>query len=159
MPQFRRGFWRNHHAAAIGQLGKQGCIRAFEGELDLIVARCLNALHGRQFALAAGFRQCLRALDIGDDGRGIERRLVVENHVLAQVHGQFGTVIGPFPVRRQLRHDLECRADIDQLVAQSRIDDAADEGARLCRVEDIGIVLETDTQFAGTSRHSNENTG
>ena len=47
---------------------------------------------------------------------------------------------------RELRHDLQLLVDVEQLVAQRREDDAADEGARQRRVEHVGILGQADAQ-------------
>jgi hypothetical protein len=46
----------------------------------------------------------------------------------------------------ELRNDLQLLVDVEQLVAERREDDAADEGARQCRVEDVGVLGQTDAQ-------------
>ena len=48
--------------------------------------------------------------------------------------------------RRELRHDVELLVDVEQLVAQRREHDAADERARERRIEDVGILGKADAQ-------------
>src|SRR3546814_13182405 len=98
--------------------------------------------------------ELLRAFDVGLHRLGVERRAVMEDDALAQVHGQRLAVVRPRPGGGELRDQLQLRRDVDQLVAQRGIDDAADEGARLTRIENLRLLLQSDPAGGGTRRRA-----
>lgn len=69
---------------------------------------------------------------------------VLECHPFAEVHGQFGLVVVPFPARGKLRNDVEVRVDIHELVAHRIENDAAGIGSTERRVQGIRIILHAD---------------
>ena len=106
----------------------------------------VDARHRRELAAAVRARHGLVALDVELDRRGVELLAVVEGHAGAQLERQRLVVGRPLVAGRELRHDLQLLVDVEQLVAQRREDDAADEGARQRRVEHVGILGEADAQ-------------
>ena len=80
-----------------------------------------------------------------DRGR-VERLAVVKLDPLPDLHDQAFVAVGPLPLGRELRHDVELGTDIDELVAQGCKDDAADIGARQGRVQQVGVLGEPDPQ-------------
>jgi hypothetical protein len=71
---------------------------------------------------------------------------VVERDAAAQLDHERLVVGGPFVRSRELRHDRQLLVEIEQLVAQPREHDPADERARHRRIEDVGILRKTDAQ-------------
>jgi hypothetical protein len=70
----------------------------------------------------------------------------VKTHAAAQFQRQRLVVGRPFMAGCELADDGEFFVDVEQLVAQRREHDAADEGARQCRIERVGVFGETDAQ-------------
>jgi hypothetical protein len=79
---------------------------------------------------------------------GVEGFTVLEGDVGAQVQDE-GLRIGPFVAERELRNDVKVLVDVEQLVAQTGEDDAADIGAGQGGVEDVGIFAQGDPQGLG----------
>ena len=86
------------------------------------------------------------ALEAEFDRGGVHRLAVLKLDALAQLHDEALVVVDPLPLGRELRHDVELGADVDELVAERGEDDAADIGARQGRVEDVGVFGEPDPQ-------------
>ena len=55
-----------------------------------------------------------------------------------------------------MRHEFQLVVDVDELVAQRREDDAADEGAGAVRVEHVGVFLQADAQRLRHGGHGEE---
>src|SRR5690606_35536046 len=81
---------------------------------------------------------------------------VVKDDILTQVEGECFVVVAPQPFGRELRHEIQLRVDVDQLVAERGEDNAANEGARPMRVEHVRIFLEADAELLGRSRRNRQ---
>ncbi|MNY64670.1 hypothetical protein D3C86_2018150 [compost metagenome] len=68
----------------------------------------------------------------------------MELDAITDLHRQNLALFGPGPFGGELRDDLHVLVDIDKLVAHRGIDDAADKGARLGRIQHVRVVVETD---------------
>jgi hypothetical protein len=143
----RRG--RRHHHAAVGKRPHQRHERRLEVDPDRRVVQHVGALDGADLALPAGAREGQVALEIELHRLGVERRPVLEPHAFAQLEGDRPIVRRPGIAQRQLRHEIERRVGIEQLVAHRRQCDPPDEGAAERRVERIGILAEPDPQGLG----------
>ena len=88
-------------------------------------------------------------LEVEFDRRGVELLAVVEGHALADLKQQRLVVTAPFVAGGQLRHEVELLVEVEELVAQAGEDDAADEGARQARIEDVEVLGQADTQGLG----------
>ncbi len=93
-------------------------------------------------------------LDAVFDGLGVQLLAVMEDDALAELEGQVKIVRRPAPLGRQLGNQLQILVDVDELVAEAGEDDAADEGARDGRIEDVGILGQADAQIRLSQRGS-----
>ena len=137
---------RHDHAGAVAQLRQQRREGRRQHELHGVVVNNVDARHGADLGLAVRAGQVQVALEAEFHRRGVERLAVVKLDPLPDLHDQALVAVGPLPLGGELRHDVELGADIDELVAQGRKDDAADIGARQGRVEQIGVLGEPDPQ-------------
>jgi hypothetical protein len=90
--------------------------------------------------------KCQVALETELDRSGIEGLAVLERDAAAQRERQRLVVIGPGIVGSELRHDLERRADVEELVAHRDQNDARHQRARQRWIERIRIFGESDAQ-------------
>ena len=144
-----RRLGRDHHAGAVGQLREQRRERRRQVQPHGQRVDHVHAGHGRQLAAPVGAGQGLVALDVELDRGGVELLAVLEGHAGTQLEGHRLLVRAPLVAGGELRDDVELLVDVEQLVAQRREDDAADEGARQRGVERIGILGEADAQRLG----------
>src|SRR5580700_11963524 len=77
---------------------------------------------------------------------GVHWLAIVKLDRRTQLDDETFIVVDPLPLGRELRDDVELRADIDELVAERGEDDAADIGARQRGVEDVGVLGKPDPQ-------------
>jgi hypothetical protein len=71
----------------------------------------------------------------------------------AELEGQRLAVVTPLPFSGEFRRELQVGCDVDELVAQGREHDAANECACAMRVEHVGVVVQADAQgLRGGSR-------
>ena len=137
---------RDHHAGAIGELGKQRRIRVLQHELDGEGIDHLDVVDAGEFRFPERAGHVDVPLDREFRGFGVERLAVMEldagpkldGHCLAVGRGLLG--------QRELRHDVELLVDIEQLVAEGREHDASDIGAPQRRIEHVGIFGKADAQ-------------
>ena len=92
-------------------------------------------------------------LDVVFHCRGVELLAVMKCHAVTQLEGNRLAVGRPFVARRQLGNDVELLVDIDQLVAQRRKNNPANEGARLRWIQDIRILRQANTQNLCRRKH------
>ena len=83
---------------------------------------------------------------------GVELFAVLELHAVADVDDEMRRVL-PFVAGRQHRHDVQLRVDVEQLVAEAGEHDAPDIGRAESRIEQIGVLAQSDVQDA-LLRHS-----
>jgi hypothetical protein len=86
------------------------------------------------------------ALEVVLDRGGVQLLAVVEGDAAAQLEDQRLVVGRPLVRGRELRHDVQLLVQVEQLVAQPREHDAADESARHGRVEDVRVLGQADAQ-------------
>ena len=72
---------------------------------------------------------------------------VLELHAVAKVNHQMRRIL-PFISGRKHGHDVQVGVDVEQLVAKAGKYDAADIGGAERRIEQIGILAQTDMQDA-----------
>ena len=137
---------RDHHAGAIGERGQDRRERRREVELDRRRVDDVDARDRPQLAAPVRAGHRLVALDVELHRRRVELLAVVEDDVVAQLDRQRLAVGAPLVAGGELRHDLQLLVDVEQLVAERREDDAADEGARQRRIEDVGVLGQADAQ-------------
>ena len=65
----------------------------------------------------------------------------------------------PAPLGGEFGRELQVGRDVDELVAQRREHDAADEGARAVRVEHVGIFVQADAQGLRGGRGAHQEPG
>ena len=115
---------RSASCASSGENGADRLSRAVIGSTTSTLVtsasspRRLRALHR------------LVALDVELDRGGVELLAVVERHARPHLDRQRLAVGRPRVALGELRHDVELLVDVEQLVAQRREHDAADERAR-----------------------------
>ena len=98
--------------------------------------------------LAEGALQVEVAFEAVFRGLGVERFAVVELHAGPQLDCD-GEAVGRSLVGEgELRHDGEPGIDIEQLVADRGEDHPRGVGARQGRIEDIGVVAQSDAEVA-----------
>ena len=73
-------------------------------------------------------------------------------HAGPELDRHFLAVGGGLMRQRKLRHDVELFVDVEQLVAQCGKHDAADEGARQRRIEDVRVFGQAEAQLLGMAR-------
>ena len=140
------GLWRYDHAGAVAQLRQERRERRRQHELHRVIVDDVDRGDGADLGLAVRTGQRQVAFEAEFHRRRIERLAVMELHPRADFHHQALVAVHPLPLGSELRHDVEFGADIDELVAQGRKDDAGDVGARQGRVEQIGVLGEPDPQ-------------
>ena len=128
-------------------IGRAGTVREQkdqrrEGTRDIDAQRVridhLGAGDGFHLRLADRIGRRLVALDIGGDGRGIERRAVLEGDALAQMHRQRQAIRRPLPRRREFGDKFQLGRQIDEAVAHQRGDDAVGVAAVGGGIEEVG---------------------
>ena len=141
-----RGLGRDHHSGAVGELREQRSERRRQIQADRHRIDHVDACHRRQLAAAVRSGHRLVALDVVFHRGGVELLAVVEGDARSHLDGQRLVVRGPFVAGGELRHDVELFVDVEELVAQRREHDAADEGARQRGIEHVGILGEPEAQ-------------
>src|SRR5204863_3460707 len=71
---------------------------------------------------------------------------VVEGDTRTDLDRERLVVRRPFVLARELGNDVELLVQVEELVAQAREDDATHEGAGERRIEDVGILGESDAE-------------
>jgi len=138
------GGGRHHHAGAIGQLRDQGRERLAQVELDRVGVHHGDGLELSELTCAVGAGQVLGPLEVVLHRLGVHGRAVVERHVRLKVDGDGEAILRSGVAGGKLRHDGGGGGDVEELVADACEDDATDVGAPQVRVEDVGVLRESD---------------
>lgn len=140
------GLGRNHHAGAIGKLRQQRRERRGEVKAHRRLIDDVDPGHRSELAAAIRSGHVLVPLDVVLDRRRVEFLAVVKGHALTQVDRQRLVIGRPFVAGGELRHDGKLVIDVEELVAERRKDDAADECPGQRGVQNIRVFGEPDAQ-------------
>ena len=77
--------------------------------------------------------------------RRVQFLSILKQHVGAQMQDQ-RLGVGPLMTGGELRHDLQFRVDVEQLVAQAGENDTPDVGAGQRQIQNVGILPQCDAQ-------------
>ena len=152
----RRDLGRQDHAGPIGKLGEECARWRFQADPDRHRIDDVDMIDQRDLALAvaAGHRQV--PLQRRVHCIGVERLAILEADAGPQMDHQ-RLRIGPLIAGGQLRHDVQLRIDVEQLVAHAGIDDAPDIGGGQGRIHRVEILPQRDFQrLRGCKRRSGQ---
>jgi hypothetical protein len=137
---------RHDHPGAIGERREQRRKRRRQVEPHRHWVDHVDRRHRRELALAVAARHRLVPLEAVRDRGRVELLAVVERDAGPQLNRQRFAVRRPLILGGELRDDRELLVDVEELVAERREDDAADERPRERRIEDIGVLGKADAQ-------------
>ena len=135
---------RGDQARAVRELRQQRREGALEIEPHGQRIDHVDGVERRHLRLAAALGQVHGAVEVERHGGRIELGAVREFDAGPELEGDGLAVVRGRPGERQLRHQVQIRRRVDQLVAEAHQHDAADETVGARGIEAVGVLLQAD---------------